>query len=111
MYEDANLVSIRSLDNPEYYLRVQNGFSIVLKKYDLKDINFAKEATFIVREGLVDSTLYSFELLSKPEFFLRQKNDQVIAEQRQDCFKFKDDSSWFMRPALAKVDFLSIDFN
>ena len=28
--DGANLVSIRSLDNPEYYLRVMKGFSIVL---------------------------------------------------------------------------------
>jgi hypothetical protein len=70
MEDGANLVSIRSLDYPDYYLRVMNGFSIVLHKFD-QSANYSRDATFIVRKGLVEPNLFSFELLSQPGYFLR----------------------------------------
>jgi hypothetical protein len=70
MEDGAYLVSIRSLEYPDYYLRVMNGFSIVLQKFE-EGSNYSSDATFIVRKGLVDTNLYSFELLSQPGFFLR----------------------------------------
>jgi hypothetical protein len=70
MEDGAYLVSIRSLEYPDYYLRVMNGFSIVLQKFE-QGSNYSSDATFIVRKGLVDTNLYSFELLSQPGFFLR----------------------------------------
>ncbi len=48
-----------------------NGFSIVLQKLDKEDVNFTRDATFIIRRGLVDPNLYSFELLSQPGYYLR----------------------------------------
>ena len=110
MEDGAYLVSIRSLEYPDYYLRVMNGFSIVLHKFE-QSYNYSRDATFIVRKGLVDTNLYSFELLSQPGYFLRQLNDQVVAAKRLDIYQYKDDATWFLKPALAKVDFMSIDFN
>ena len=110
MEDGAYLVSIRSLEYPDYYLRVMNGFSIVLHKFE-QSSNYSRDATFIVRKGLVDTNLYSFELLSQPGYFLRQLNDQVVAAKRLDIYQYKDDATWFLKPALAKVDFMSVDFN
>ena len=63
MEDGANLVSIRSLEYPDYYLRVMNGFTIVLQEFE-QSSNYSRDATFIVRKGLVDTNLYSFEVLS-----------------------------------------------
>ena len=62
--DGAKTISIRSLEYPDHYLRIMNGFSVVLQKFDSADSNFTKDSTFIVKKGLVDSNLYSFELLA-----------------------------------------------
>lgn len=75
----------------------------------MSDANAVREATFIVRRGLADPNLISFEHLSQPGVFLRQYSDQVVAAKRENTYQFKNDATWFIRPAIAKVSFLSID--
>ena len=77
--DGANTVSIRSLDNPDYYIRIMNGFSVVLQQLNYTDPTFTIDATFIVRNGLADPNQVSFELLNQPGYFLRQFQDQVVA--------------------------------
>ena len=66
------LISIKSLENPDLYIRVVNGFSVVLEKINLTNRNHTRDATFIVRQGLADKNMLSFEVFSKKNFFLRE---------------------------------------
>jgi hypothetical protein len=34
-----------------------------------------------------------------------------VAAKKLDTYQYKDDATWFLKPALAKVDFMSVDFN
>lgn len=64
-----------------------NGFSMVLQKFNGSDPGYARDATFIVRKGLIESNNhYSFELLSQPNHFILQLNDQVTAQIRQNTY-------------------------
>lgn len=35
----------------------------------------------------------------------------MVLAKKEDNYQFKDDSTWFIRPAIAKVSFMSIDFD
>lgn len=60
----VNFVSIRSLEYPDHYLRIMNGFTVVLQEFSSTDKNYTRDATFIVQKGLADPNLISFELLA-----------------------------------------------
>eukprot|EP00347_Sterkiella_histriomuscorum_P012357 403368902 len=104
-------VSIRSLNYPDYYLRIRNKFTVVLQQIDHSDSSFRADASFNVKKGLADPNLLSFELSSSPDIYLRQYDDQVIAGKRDNTYQFKDDATWFITPALAKVDYIQVSFN
>lgn len=61
--DGAQTVSIRSLQFPDYYIRIVNGFTVVLQQLKMEDATFLKEATFLVRRGLADPNQISFEHL------------------------------------------------
>jgi hypothetical protein len=73
--DGANTVSIRSLEFPDYYIRIINGFTAVLQQLNMSDPVFLREATFIVRKGLADPNQFSLEHFVQHGFFLRQYND------------------------------------
>ena len=77
----------------------------------MSDPSFLKEATFIIRRGLAEPNQFSFEHLPQPGVFLRQLNDQVVAAKRIDNFQFKDDSTWSIRPAFARVLYMQVNFD
>ena len=105
-------ISFRSLDRKGHYLQAVNGLNIALKNIERGNLQASKEATFILRKGLVDNSLFSFELLNKPKYYLRYEDGTLVPKLLQDNnFQFKDDASWYFKPALAKVDFINIDFD
>lgn len=103
-------VSIRSLFYPDYYIRVKNGYVAVLEQIDYQDEKYNEEASFYIRKGLADPNLFSFEFLSMPGYYLRQLDDQVVAYKFTESYHFKDDATWFIRPAHARVSHISINF-
>jgi len=80
------------------------------QQVNMSDDAFLTEATFTLRRGLADTNQMSFESLANPGVYLRQYNDQVVAAKLEENYQFKDDATWFIRPANAKVAFLTIDF-
>ena len=36
---------------------------------------------------------------------------QIIVGNNDDSYSYKSDATWFIRPALAKVDYVTIDFD
>lgn len=81
--DGANTISFRSLDRKDHYLQIINGNTLVLNKIDLNNKNATFLATFIIRKGLVQSNLYSFEVLSQPGFYFRYQVGNVVAEKLQ----------------------------
>lgn len=59
--DGANTVSIRSLEFPDSYIRIMNGFTVVLQQLNISDPVFLREATFVVRKGLADPNQFSLE--------------------------------------------------
>ena len=109
--DGAMTISFRSLDRKGHYLQAVNGLNIALNKIEKGDLLASKEATFILRKGLIDNSLFSFELLNKPNHYLRYEDGTLVPKLLQEKnFQFKDDASWYVKPALAKVDFINIDF-
>lgn len=35
----------------------------------------------------------------------------MIAGKREETYQFKDDATWFIKPAIAKVEFMTVDFD
>lgn len=84
--DGKNTVSIRSLNYPDYYLRIRNKFTVVLEQIDHSDLDFRSDSSFFVKKGLADPNLISFELSSSPDVFLRQYDDQVIAGKNDNTY-------------------------
>ena len=82
--DGAMTISFKSLDRKGHYLQAVNGLNIALNKIEKGNLLASREATFILRKGLVDNSLFSFELMNKPKHYLRYEDGTLVPKLLQD---------------------------
>jgi len=93
-----SMVSLRSFNYPDHYVRHRNGIGEISRVRTNLDF---QDATFRVRPGLANSRLVSFESVNYPRHYLRHQNALIRLSRQTSDSLFRSDATFHVRSGLA----------
>lgn len=86
-----------------YLRRIDNAARVDVMSEPIAD------AGFYLRSGLADPEAISLESVSRPGYFLVQRNNSVVFGVSDGSDAFAADASWWVRPGLADESWISLE--
>eukprot|EP01113_Clastostelium_recurvatum_P015170 TRINITY_DN1839_c0_g1_i1.p1 TRINITY_DN1839_c0_g1~~TRINITY_DN1839_c0_g1_i1.p1 ORF type:complete len:327 (-),score=99.62 TRINITY_DN1839_c0_g1_i1:117-1064(-) len=103
----GRVVSFRSLNYPDYYIRHKNAEGWA-DKIDGSDL-FNHDSSWRVVPGLADPHGISFEATNYPGYYLRHQNWELFAHKSDGSDLFRKDATFYARPGHAQRDLTSFE--